>query len=201
MAAGKSREEAKQETREALLRAGMATFDEHGVDMPSLDAICERAGYTRGAFYVHFRDRDHFLASVINRATQEFVEKIIATSGESDALEQTVDRFVDAAAKGHLPLAQRRLLMQLMSRGGQPANRMRERFREMLEGARALLDQAARNGQEAGTVGKDLEADQVALWLLASAFGVMTLVDAGVEIDPDRMRVTARRLLGLKDPE
>ena len=199
MAAGKSREEAKQETREALLRAGMEAFDEHGVDMPSLDAICERAGYTRGAFYVHFRDRDAFLGAVINRAAKEFVEEIIATSGSSDAIEQTVDRFVDAAANGHLPLAQRRLLMQLMSRGAGPAERMRERFRDMLQGARALLAQAARNGQDAGTVGNDIDPDQVALWLLTSAFGVMTLVDAGVELDYDRMRETARRLLHIKD--
>jgi AcrR family transcriptional regulator len=47
----KPRELAKQETREAVIRAGMAAFTEEGVDLPSLDAICARAGFTRGAFY------------------------------------------------------------------------------------------------------------------------------------------------------
>ena len=52
---------AKQETREALLQAAMAEFAEKGLDLPSLDAICARAGFTRGAFYVHFRDREELV--------------------------------------------------------------------------------------------------------------------------------------------
>ncbi|MBM4360960.1 MAG: TetR family transcriptional regulator, partial [Deltaproteobacteria bacterium] len=55
---GKSRAEASQETRDALIEAGMAAFASEGLDAPSLDSICERAGYTRGAFYVHFKDRN-----------------------------------------------------------------------------------------------------------------------------------------------
>src|SRR5262245_37416602 len=50
-----TREFGKQETREALLRAGMEMFAEQGLDAPSLDALCARAGFTRGAFYVHFK--------------------------------------------------------------------------------------------------------------------------------------------------
>ena len=59
----KSRDLAKQETREALIQAGMDAFSEEGVDLPSLDAICARAGFTRGAFYVHFKDREDFFAA------------------------------------------------------------------------------------------------------------------------------------------
>jgi AcrR family transcriptional regulator len=49
-----AREAGKRETREALLRAAMDEFAEKGRDLPSLDASCARAGFTRGAFYVHF---------------------------------------------------------------------------------------------------------------------------------------------------
>ena len=45
-----TREETKQATRDALISAGMALFAEQGLDGPSLDAICDRAGFTRGAF-------------------------------------------------------------------------------------------------------------------------------------------------------
>ena len=61
----KSREVSKQETRQALLEAGLAEIIEHGWETPSLDAICARAGYTRGAFYVHFQDRDEFETAVL----------------------------------------------------------------------------------------------------------------------------------------
>src|SRR4051812_40727719 len=65
--APRTREETKQRTREALVEAGIALFAEQGLDGPSLDAICERAGFTRGAFYVHFRDRDELLQAVMER--------------------------------------------------------------------------------------------------------------------------------------
>src|SRR5262252_1452795 len=52
-----------QRTREALIQAGIELFAEKGLDAPSLDEICDRAGYTRGAFYVHFADRDEFVVA------------------------------------------------------------------------------------------------------------------------------------------
>ncbi|MGH7328029.1 MAG: TetR family transcriptional regulator, partial [Polyangiaceae bacterium] len=65
--ATKTRDATKIETRDALIAAGAMEFAEKGVDGPSLDGICARAGFTRGAFYVHFRDRDDLLVAVVDR--------------------------------------------------------------------------------------------------------------------------------------
>jgi AcrR family transcriptional regulator len=54
---GAGRRRDKQGSREALVRAAEDLFIAHGFDEPSLSAICERAGYTRGVFYVHFKTR------------------------------------------------------------------------------------------------------------------------------------------------
>src|SRR4249919_2412241 len=78
----KSRDDAKRETREALIAAGVAAFAEEGIDAPSLDSICARAGYTRGAFYVHFKDRDDFLIAVMERAIGGFLDAL-TPSGEA----------------------------------------------------------------------------------------------------------------------
>src|SRR5580765_489599 len=83
-APSKSRETAKQETREALIRAGMDLFGEQGLDTPSLDAICERAGFTRGAFYVHFRDRDDFLEAVMQETGASFLDAVLGTGDAGD---------------------------------------------------------------------------------------------------------------------
>lgn len=196
----KSRELSKQETREALIRAGMATFEEQGVDIPSLDSICARAGFTRGAFYVHFKDRDDFLGAVIDRVISDFVASVIASRGTGDDLAQTIDRFLSTAAAGKLPLAgQHRLVAHLMSRGVQRADRMRNRFRAMLEGAITLLSQAAENGRRAGKVGTDVPPEMVATIFVALALGLMTLLDAGVSIDADALRRAARKLLQIAD--
>src|SRR4051794_39894770 len=107
----KDRETAKQETREALVAAGLAEFAERGLDVPSLDAICARAGFTRGAFYVHFRDREDFLESVMEKVFGAFLDAVIATDDSPNELEKTVVRFADAVAtvtmadRGDKPLA------------------------------------------------------------------------------------------------
>ena len=197
---GKSRELSKQETRDALIRAGMSVFEEQGVDLPSLDSICARAGFTRGAFYVHFRDRDDFLAAVIDRVISDFVQSVIASGGTADDLAKTIDRFLSTAAAGKLPLSgQHRLVAHLMSRGMQRADNMRNRFRAMLEGAIALLAQAAEGGQRAGKVRAEVPPQMIAGILVALALGLITLIDAGVRIDTDALRRAARRLLQIAD--
>src|SRR5882672_9036667 len=75
----RSRDDAKRETREALIAAGVSIFTEQGLDTPSLDAICARAGYTRGAFYVHFKDRDEFIKVVMLETLEGFMNAMIAT--------------------------------------------------------------------------------------------------------------------------
>ena len=69
-----SRPVGRRETREALIQAGMAELAGQGLKQPSLDAICARAGFTRGAFYVHFEDREDFIAAVMERVLGGFLD-------------------------------------------------------------------------------------------------------------------------------
>src|SRR5690349_6561678 len=95
----RTRDVTKRETREALVDAALAEFAAHGLDAPSLDAICARAGYTRGAFYVHFRDREQLMAAVVERVIGGFLAATIARGEEARELEQTIERFADAVAR------------------------------------------------------------------------------------------------------
>src|SRR5512145_3027417 len=97
--AARARELSKQETRDALVRAAMSEFAEHGLDAPSLDAICARAGFTRGAFYVHFRDREELVAAVMERVLGVFLDLVIGGEGAGD-LAGTIARYTALAAHG-----------------------------------------------------------------------------------------------------
>ena len=99
-----TRAETKAETRQRLLEAGLAEFVEHGLDAPSLDAICARAGYTRGAFYVHFKDRDDFHVTVTEWLIGQFLSLIVTTDEGSDDLQQSVMRYASSLTDGSLPL-------------------------------------------------------------------------------------------------
>ena len=193
---GKSRQLAKQETREALIAAGMSLFSEEGVDVPSLDAICARAGFTRGAFYVHFHNRDDFLAAVIDRVLVAFVDSVVASSHSSHDLGETIERFLAAAAVGKVPLmSQQRLILHLMTRGVQRAETMRARFKALLEDALSRIAAAAEAGQAASVVRAEIGPDLIAMWLAASGLGLTTLINLGVDVDFERLRDSARVLL------
>ncbi len=185
------REAAKQETRDALVRAGMALFSEEGVDVPSLDAICARAGFTRGAFYVHFKDREDFLGAVVDQTLTEFVNWVISTGDLQGGLFGIIDRFLGVAKDGRLPFTERqRLLMQLVSRGGGE-----KRYKPIIDEAVRRLSEAARLEQQAGRLDSPLDARELGLLLTAAAVGFMAVLDAGFEADFPEIQQLIRRLL------
>jgi TetR/AcrR family transcriptional regulator, transcriptional repressor for nem operon len=49
------------QTREALLEAGAALAEEHGLAGVSVNMVVARAGVAKGTFYVHFKDRAAFV--------------------------------------------------------------------------------------------------------------------------------------------
>ena len=49
------------QTREALLDAGAALAEEHGLAGASVNMVVGRAGVAKGTFYVHFKDRAAFV--------------------------------------------------------------------------------------------------------------------------------------------
>jgi AcrR family transcriptional regulator len=190
----RSREVAKQETREALLLAGLAEFAAHGLDAPSLDAICARAGYTRGAFYVHFRDRDEFLVAVMDRILGSFVDAMLATDGDEHDLEHAVDRYAGAAA-GLTASARRSLPVHRLLDACARSRPLRERFRTLVREAIERLAKATERGQAAGAVRPDVDAESAATLLVAAAIGLATTIEVGVPLDLDALRRTALRLL------
>ncbi|HUN31962.1 MAG TPA: TetR/AcrR family transcriptional regulator [Trebonia sp.] len=56
-----TRTSAALQTREALLDAGAALAEEHGLAGVSVNMVVARAGVAKGTFYVHFKDRGAFV--------------------------------------------------------------------------------------------------------------------------------------------
>jgi AcrR family transcriptional regulator len=188
---GPSRAAAKAETREALLSAGVEEFAEHGIDAPSLDSICARAGYTRGAFYVHFRSRDDFLVAVMERFLGAFLDTVIATGDEENDLEETVTRFAEVLSLRNVDGVPFHRVLEVCSR----APDFQARIAALLDEAVERMAKVADEGQAAGSVRADLDAGAVATLLVALALGVITALEAGLALDLPRVRDTVLRLL------
>jgi AcrR family transcriptional regulator len=194
------REESKAETRDALVRAAAAEFSERGLDAPSLDAICARAGFTRGAFYVHFRDREDLVAAVMERALGAFFDAIIAGGGADD-LERSVRRFEDAVvgiarlrgerrARARVPGVPFYRVLEACDR----SEDLRERFVALLGEAARRVAEATAAGQRAGKVRDDVAPATLAALLVTLALGYVVELEAGMPIDAAAAR---RALLAL----
>jgi len=62
-----SREEAKAQTRQALLEAAAEVFAAGGFNGASIDAVAEAAGDTKGAVYAHFRSKDDLFLALLDQ--------------------------------------------------------------------------------------------------------------------------------------
>src|SRR5690606_13842928 len=96
---GVRREAAKAETREALITSAMTAFAADGFDNPSLDAICAAAGYTRGAFYVHFQDRDELINAVGQRILGGLLDSTNRFDESPAAMNNLVERLFSQTAE------------------------------------------------------------------------------------------------------
>ena len=66
----------REATRQKLLDAAAQVFAEEGLDAASVEAICERAGFTRGAFYSNFETKDELFLELAGRVARARVEAV-----------------------------------------------------------------------------------------------------------------------------
>ncbi|MBT9248099.1 TetR/AcrR family transcriptional regulator (plasmid) [Gemmobacter fulvus] len=90
-----SRQEQQQRTRECLLDAVEMLFAEGGVNATSLRNVCERAGFSQGAFYSNFASKQDLLLSVLERHIEREAALLqsLVKSVSSDTLDHALEGF------------------------------------------------------------------------------------------------------------
>jgi TetR/AcrR family transcriptional regulator, transcriptional repressor for nem operon len=185
----RTREETKQATRDALLGAGMKLFAEKGLDGPSLDAICQRAGKTRGAFYVHFRDRDDFLAAVMDRVGLGYLDALFAGDRDGGTHADAVPDLLAIVTR----------FVQLLDACARNAG-VRARYVGLLAESVARITRSVQVGQDLGLVRRDVDGGQLATVLLATVIGAHTLMELRAPFDPAQAAAVVMTLLAGADP-
>lgn len=72
----------RENTRARLMDAASAVFAEVGLDAASVEAICERAGFTRGAFYSNFDSKNGLFLALVAKVTAERLDAVKARVAE-----------------------------------------------------------------------------------------------------------------------
>jgi AcrR family transcriptional regulator len=186
----------KQQTREALVDAAAEEMAEKGIDGASLDAICARAGFTRGAFYVHFKDRDELVVAVVERRLQATLDRVIASNAAPEDLERTIGQYV-ANAVAQAPVARARTAWRFHHTLAACARlpKLRERYEALELEAIARVKAAAAAGQRAGTVRDDIPAVAIAEILIIITLGIEAMFELGIPFELGADARALRKLL------
>jgi AcrR family transcriptional regulator len=83
----KTQTERREETRELLLEAASRMIAKRGFHATSLDSIAEEAGFSRGAVYYNFADKEELFLELLDRRCAERAQdlrSVFADSPEDD---------------------------------------------------------------------------------------------------------------------
>ncbi len=93
-----TRKEKQAHTRACLMESAASVFARRGLQQASIDEVAEDAGFTKGAFYANFKNKEElFLAMLDERFAKriEDIERAIAGEGSAaDKAQRGGDEFV-----------------------------------------------------------------------------------------------------------
>src|SRR6266508_2505573 len=92
-----TRHEQQAETRNRVLKAAAKVFARHGFDGASLAQVADEAGFTKGAVYSNFGNKDDLFASLLETRCREALDgtrRALEGSGYGHAaLQEVGDRL------------------------------------------------------------------------------------------------------------
>jgi AcrR family transcriptional regulator len=188
----RSRAESKEATRIALIEAGMAELGKRGLDA-SLDAICARAKLTRGAFYVHFADREAFIVAVMEHVLGGFVAALGALGPQLGGIDRIIKLYF-AAAEARAPAVAGgpALRLQHLLDACRRSPKLGATYRGLVVGARDRLAAGIRADRHART---DLAPEAVADLMIVTALGIAAMFELELPVDLARLGATTSKVI------
>ena len=82
-----TRKERQARTRELLMDSAAAVASRRGIERASLDEVAERAGFTKGAVYANFANKDQLFLAMLDAhfdARLAELDRILSTEADPD---------------------------------------------------------------------------------------------------------------------
>ncbi|MEP7053024.1 MAG: TetR/AcrR family transcriptional regulator [Pseudomonadota bacterium] len=190
------REQSKSQTRQAIIEAAVACFSKAGLDAPSLDAICAQAGCTRGAFYVHFKNRDALIAAAMTERRGAVLSTMLSAPPGSLSIPELLSQFGLAVERGAFPLPGAVRSGELLS-ACRRSPTIQKTQAKLVKQTLQLLEQHAAAGKKSGALRPDVQDAALATLLLVLEAGTELLLDLGLRLD---FGAAARSLARLVEP-
>jgi AcrR family transcriptional regulator len=165
--ARKTRAEAQAETRAQLLKTARQLFFEDGYHPTSLEKVADAAGYSKGAVYSNFRNKDELCTAVLDEVRAERLGEVLEifakpdTPSRIDAIRDWAERVIGDPGWTTLEVE--------FAAHARPNDRLRTDLAGRLDGILQMLTTAT---ESAETSGLRLPAREAATILLALGVGL-----------------------------
>ncbi len=166
-----TRKEKQAQTRASLMHSAACVFARRGLQAASIDEVAEEAGFTKGAFYANFKNKEElFLAMLDERFSKriENIEQVIAEGGSAtEKAQRAGDKLVESM---RADAEWERLFFEFSAYAARDPNFREElvtRYRAMREGIAAALEAGHADTGKSWT----LAPQQVALMTCAMGNG------------------------------
>lgn len=164
------------ETRAQILDAAIQVFLERGVAAATLEQIAERAGFTRGAVYWHFKNKLEIFQQLLEEVQLSFIEGLLSDLDidHPQPLEQLGKRCVELLLQLERDKRKSDILRIVHLRGDltQGTDDMFERRRENKERNLKLIASYFQRAAEKGHLSADADPDVLALSLMCYMSGI-----------------------------
>jgi AcrR family transcriptional regulator len=169
--------ERREETREQLLAAAARVFAKQGFHATSLDAVAEEAGFSRGAVYYNFADKEELFLELLDRRCAERAQDLRAVFADVEAGDvEASSRRAQVAAEHALDAMTgdpewRALYLEFLAHAARDAA-FRRRFSKRTEEMRSALEELVAEQTRPVAAALDMEPEQLAVVIDALGIGL-----------------------------
>ena len=188
----KTQAERRDETRDELIAAAARLISKRGFHGTSLDAIAEEAGYSRGAVYYNFADKEELFLELLDRRCAERAQDLREVF--ADVEEGDVDgtaRQAGVAAQHALDAMTgdpewRALYLEFLAHAARDPT-FRRRFGRRTHEMRSALEEVVVQRTEGFADALDMEPEQLAVVIDALGTGLWAshMLHGGRAVPPD----------------
>jgi AcrR family transcriptional regulator len=94
-----TRKQSQAQTRACLMRSAARVFARRGLQQASIDEVAEDAGFTKGAFYANFKNKEELFLAMLDERFAERIEEIEALIADEGSAAEKARRAGDVFAE------------------------------------------------------------------------------------------------------
>ncbi len=187
----------REETRRKLLESAVSVFATHGFERATVDEIVRDAGFSKGAFYVHFESKDDLFWAMLEGRIDNLQDTVREALDITQPVADNERRILEAVfaldqKDTHWPA----LFVEFVAHAARN-DRVRQKLHEMYRRWHRFTVEMLEAGRQAGRVRKDLDIEFMASVTMALVEGsLMQSRLAPESVNLTKMVEPLARLLG-----